>query len=209
MGLVEGNTNIFRSACPVRELAKSTSKDEKTKLAEAEASMRHLRKLGIRTIISFEDPYHYDADEKPNKTAAPASKGETKSAEKPSVTLERAAAEQAGIRYLSIPMRNSGENSIQDMTAGDIKKMLQSNSRAILDAAGKGGVLFHCSAGHDRTGMVAAYIRLKYQHWPAEEAIAEMRRYGHNWPKFSQDGGKSSWHEAKLREIAKSLEQEK
>src|SRR5262249_19866487 len=133
----------------------------------------------------------------------------TKLPEKPAVKLERAAAEHAGIRYLSIPMRNSGENSIQDMTAGDIAKMLKSNSRAILDAADKGGVLFHCSAGHDRTGIGAAYIRVKYQHWPVEEAIAEMRRYGHNWPKFSQDGGKSSWHEAKLRAVAKSIEQEK
>jgi protein-tyrosine phosphatase family protein len=66
-------------------------------------------------------------------------------------------------------------------------------------------VLFHCSAGHDRTGIVAAYMRLKYQHWPVDQAIDEMRRYGHNWPKFSHDGGTSSWHEEHLRAIDKLL----
>src|SRR5690348_4176136 len=70
LGLVSGHTNIFRSACPVRELAKSTDKDDRSKLAEAEATMRHLQKLGVRTIISFEDPYHYDADDKPKGTTA-------------------------------------------------------------------------------------------------------------------------------------------
>ena len=56
--------------------------------------------------------------------------------------------------------------------------------------------------------MVSAYIRMKYQHWPAEEAIAEMRRYGHNWTKFSKDGGQSSWHEAHLRAIEKLLKEQ-
>src|SRR5262249_41188807 len=147
-------TNIFRSACPVRDLAKSTGKDDRSKLAEAEATMRHLQKLGVGTIISFEDPNHYDAEDKPKGTTAVASSA-TKLPEKPSVKLEREAAEHVGIRYLSIPMRNSGENSMQDMTAGDIAKLLDANSRTILDAADKGGVLFHCSAGHDRTGIVA------------------------------------------------------
>jgi protein-tyrosine phosphatase len=71
--------------------------------------------------------------------------------------------------------------------------------------AESGGVLFHYSAGHDRTGIVAAYIRMKYQHWPVDEAIAEMRRYGHNWPKYSSDGDQSSWHEAHLRAISEDL----
>jgi protein-tyrosine phosphatase len=79
------------------------------------------------------------------------------------------------------------------------------DSRDVLQAAESGGVLFHYSAGHDRTGIVAAYIRMKYQHWPVDEAIAEMRRYGHNWPKYSSDGDQSSWHEAHLRAISEDL----
>ena len=49
---------------------------------------------------------------------------------------------------------------------------------------------------------------MKYQHWPVDEAIAEMRRYGHNWPKYSNDGGRTSWHETQLRAISKNLAEE-
>ena len=64
--------------------------------------------------------------------------------------------------------------------------------------------MFHGSAGHDHTGIV---MRLKYQHWPVEQTIDEMRRYGHNWPKFSTSDGLRSWHEEHLRGISKLLEE--
>jgi len=37
------------------------------------------------------------------------------------------------------------------------------------------------------------------QHWSVDAAINEMRRLGHNWPKYSHNGGISSWHEDHLR----------
>ena len=46
----------------------------------------------------------------------------------------------------------------------------------------------------------------QYEHWPVDQAIDEMRRYGHNWPKFSHNGGVSSWQEDHLRAIAKLIE---
>jgi len=52
---------------------------------------------------------------------------------------------------------------------------------------------------------MAGYLRLKYQHWTIDEAIAEMRRYGHVWKKFAKDGTTNSWHENHLRGIAKTL----
>ncbi len=55
---------------------------------------------------------------------------------------------------------------------------------------------------------MTAYIRIKYQHWPVEQAVDEMRRYGHNWVKYSADGGISSWHEDHLRAIAEMLKAE-
>lgn len=206
LGLVEGRTNVFRSACPVRDLAEAPAEQmgDAEKLSEAEARMRHLHDLGVRTIISFEDPKK-GAEQSSDSTNGAAPVATT---DKPSVALERTAAEKEGIRFLSLPMRNSGDASMEDMSDEAVLALLESNSRAVLDAAKEGGVLYHCSAGHDRTGMVSAYIRMKYQHWPAEEAIAEMRRYGHNWPKFSKDGGQSSWHEAHLRAIEKLLKEQ-
>jgi hypothetical protein len=67
-------------------------------------------------------------------------------------------------------------------------------------AAGRGGVLVHCAAGHDRTGLVVAYLRITAGHWPVDRAIAEMRACGHNWPKYSSNGGTSSWHEEFLKQ---------
>ncbi len=88
------------------------------------------------------------------------------------------------------------------MTDRQVLDLVDPIAAEILADARTGGVLFHCSAGHDRTGLVAAYLRMKVQHWPADQADDEMRRLGHNWPKYSADGGVSSWHEAHLRGLA-------
>ncbi len=175
--------------------------DDERKLDEARARMRHLRELGIRTIISLEDPMKIEPADipYPHDRASPA---------RPSVALERAAAESEGIKFVSQPMANSDDNSLESMSDEAVLALLEANSREILEAAEQGGVLYHCSAGHDRTGITSAYMRMKYQHWPVEEAIAEMRRYGHNWPKFSKDGGESSWHEAHLRAIDKLMKEQ-
>ena len=45
-------------------------------------------------------------------------------------------------------------------------------------SARKGGVLFHCAAGHDRTGLVAAYLRITVDHWPVDKAIKGIASIG-------------------------------
>lgn len=39
-------------------------------------------------------------------------------------------------------------------------------------------ILFHCSCGCHRTGRLAAYYRIKFDHWSAESAIEEMHAIG-------------------------------
>jgi protein tyrosine phosphatase (PTP) superfamily phosphohydrolase (DUF442 family) len=41
-------------------------------------------------------------------------------------------------------------------------------------------VLVHCLHGSDRTGMVIAAYRIKYQLWPVDQARHEMYQYGHS-----------------------------
>jgi hypothetical protein len=175
----------------VRDLAKkmSTTEPSTDDLGQAKARTQRLFDLGVRTIISFQNPL---GDGGKNDEAA-------------AIALERSAANEAGIQFISDPISNSGPNSLETMTDAQVMGWLQAVSDEILRDAQRGGVAFHCSAGHDRTGIVAAYLRLKYEHWPVEQAIAEMRRYGHNWPRFSNDGGVSSWHEQHLRAIARML----
>jgi protein-tyrosine phosphatase len=193
LGLINGHVNIFRSACPVRDLAKgiTTTQPSAAESAEARQRMQRLYDLGIRTVISFQNPAAKD-EEHPNEVVL-------------AVAMEKEAAAEVGLNYIAMPISNNGKDSLQDMSDQAVLDWLSTASATIFSAADKGGVDFHCTAGHDRTGIVAAYMRIKFEHWPVEQAIAEMRRLGHNWVKFSSDGGVSSWHEDHLRAIAKML----
>lgn len=195
LGLVNGQLNIFRCACPVRDLAKrmAATQASEAELTEAAARMQRLYDLGVRTVISFQNPDATGVDEEKGKTV------------KACVALEKGAAARVGLTYVAFPISNAGADSLQDMSDAAVMQWLDRVSAEIFARSKTGGVAFHCSAGHDRTGLVAGYIRIKYQHWTVDQAIDEMRRYGHNWVKYSVNGGISSWHEEHLRAIAGML----
>ena len=165
---------LFRSGSPLRDL-KGQPQDARRQ-ALADKALAHLRDLGIATIVSLEDPAEGEGN--------------------PLVRMERKAAEGAGITFLSEPMVNE---RLKDMGPEAIRSWLQAVERDIRNSASRGAVLVHCAAGHDRTGIAVAYLRITVDGWTADQAIQEMRDLGHNWPKFSTDGGRSSWHEAFLR----------
>jgi hypothetical protein len=202
LGLVNGFHNMFRSASPLSDLQKAERPvDEATALAVAKDRMQRLHDIGVRTIISFEDPA-------PPRTSDPTALKEYQEDNKPFwVAVERKAAAQVGIRFISRPIANDGADSLETMSDSEVLRLLESVAAEIFKCARDGGVDFHCAAGHDRTGIVTAFIRLKYQAWPVDQAIAEMRRYGHNWPKYSKNGGLSSWHEERLLVINGLLRQ--
>jgi hypothetical protein len=195
LGLIQGDLDIFRCACPVRDLGKKMATTQPTahQLAEAVARMQRLYDLGIRTDISFLNPDAPPGDEDRGKSL------------KNTVALEEAAAKQVGLAYVAFPISNAGPGSLEDMSDQAVLTWLESVSAEIFTRAKTGGVVFHCSAGHDRTGLVAAYLRIKYEHWPVDQAVDEMRRFGHNWVKYSANNGLSSWHEDHLRAIAQIL----
>jgi hypothetical protein len=193
LGVINGCTNIFRCACPVMDIAGHMSSPQPTEsdLRQAKARMQHLYDLGVRTLISFQHQ-------------APPSATETNT-ERIAVALEKLAAKEIGLAYVAYPMSNKGTNSLEDMTDQAVLKWLETVTADILKNAKTGGVAFHCKSGKDRTGIVAGYLRIKYQHWTADEAIAEMRGCGHVTKNFSRNGGVSSWHEDHLRAIAATL----
>jgi protein tyrosine/serine phosphatase len=180
------NTTLYRSASPFRDLAKKLIVSPSSAEARATAvdRMASLRARGIRTIISFENPDSADHD----KT--------------PWINLEKSAAAAAGIHFVSAPLNNFGPNSFETMSSVQCLQTLQSVDQLLAPNATSGDILIHCSAGHDRTGIVVAYLRLRYSRWTPDQAIAEMRLFGHNWPKYSRNFGASSWHEGQLRAIA-------
>ena len=189
VGMINGHDNIFRSASPMHDLAKAGTYDPTSAAARAAAVLRlkSLYARGIRTVISLE---HADAT-KEDKAAW--------------MALEKAAAQDVGMNLVSLPVANSGPDSLQTSSDEAVLKQLQTIGDEIMKDAQIGGIDVHCSGGHDRTGVVVAFLRVKYQHWTADRAIQEMRLYGHNWIKFSGNGGLSSWHEDHLRAIAPML----
>ncbi|HTS19899.1 MAG TPA: tyrosine-protein phosphatase [Verrucomicrobiae bacterium] len=193
MGLINGRTNILRCACPVMDIAEEMESAKPTEhdLQLARERMQHLRDLGIRTVISFQ---HQDEDGDDDSNV-----------EHRAVMLERMAARDVGLVYVAFPMSNKGLHSFQDMSDDAVFRLLDPISADIFKFAENGGVAFHCKSGKDRTGIMAAYLRVKYQHWSADEAIAEMRGYGHVWQNFAPNGATNSWHENHVRAMAKVL----
>ncbi len=192
LGLVDGRVDIFRCACPVRDIARRMASTQPTagELAAAVGRLRHLHDdLGVRTDFSFQDPrLAGEEGQGPDVAAA--------------VAVERQACDAVGIRFVSRPIANAGPGSLQTMTDAEALAVIDPVVADVRRAARDGGVMFHCSAGHDRTGLVAAWLRVTAQGWPVDQADAEMRRLGHNWPKYSDDGGVTSWHERRLRGMA-------
>jgi len=193
LGPINGQTNILRCASPTMDIAAKVKAGQPTDedLKMARERMQHLRDLGIRTVISFQHQ-------------TPPSDNETNT-ERLAVALEKTAAKEVGLIYVAYPMSNKGTNSFEDLSDKAIIKLLDPISEEIMKLAKTGGVAFHCKSGKDRAGIMAGYLRLKYQHWTADEAIAEMRRYGHAWKNFVKDGGTNSWHENHLRAIANTM----
>jgi protein-tyrosine phosphatase len=189
LGPINGHTNILRCASPMMDIAQKVKDGQPTgeDLKLARERMQHLRDLGIRTVISFQ---HQDPGTNVERRA---------------VTLEKAAAQEVGLNYLAFPMSNKGTNSFEDMSDETVIKLLDPISEEIMKLAQTGGVAFHCKSGKDRTGIMTGYLRIKYQHWTADAAIAEMRRGGHPWEKFAKPGASNSWHELHLCAIAKVL----
>ena len=131
LGLINGQTNIFRCACPVMDVAeemkgaKPTEKD----LELARERMQHLRDLGVRTVISFE---HQDPP-KENETDV----------EHRAVALEQIAAKEVGLAYVAYPMSNKGKDSFEDMSDDAVMKLLDPISEDIFKFTRTGGVVFH------------------------------------------------------------------
>lgn len=193
LGEIANRSNIFRCANPVGDIADRMNSPEPTALEQQQAKerMQHLYDLGVRTVVSLQ------RQEPPTETE--------KNLEYAAVALEKAAAQDVGLTYVAYSMSNKGKNSLQYMSEADTFKLVESIGNDIVKRAETGGVAFHCKSGKDRTGLVAGYLRVKYQGWTADQAILEMRENGHVWQKFLKPGNSYSWHEEHLRSIAKTL----
>jgi len=80
---------------------------------------------------------------------------------------EKAMAEQAGMRYLHIPMTTH-----DSPTAAQVAEFLA----AVEDPANQ-PVYVHCVGGRHRTGVMTAIYRMTHDSWNADRAFSEMKQY--------------------------------
>jgi len=70
-------------------------------------------------------------------------------------------------------------NTAQKADSGVDQAFLKEFDRAVQAARVSGTrVMFHCGCGCHRTGRLAAYYRMRYNGWSAEDAIEEMNEIG-------------------------------
>jgi len=92
--------------------------------------------------------------------------------EKDATRTEETQARAAGLRYFSIPLREWGRP-----TDEQVERILK-----VLNASENQPVFVHCRLGEDRTGLVVAIYRITHDGWTNEQAKAEAKKYGmHPW----------------------------
>ena len=105
--------------------------------------IRNLAKFGVRTIIDLRRGDEHSKDEE---------------------TLVK----QAGMHYVSVPMKGLAAPSDQQMAT----------ILGLLDDSSGWPVFIHCRRGADRTGTVIACYRIAHDHWPNEKALTEAKLDG-------------------------------
>ena len=103
--------------------------------------------------------------------------------DKAEVERERKVAEGLGLDFINIPMDTGEEQSIEK-----IQEALD-----IITDKKRQPIYVHCHGGKDRTGLVFAAYRIKYDHWGLEGAYKEWLAYGFNENYFNLNKSLRKW----------------
>ena len=101
------------------------------------------------------------------------------------VEWEKRTAEQLGINFISIPMDAGKEQSVEKIE--QILNIITDKSRQ--------PIYVHCHAGKDRTGLIFAAYRIKYDHWGIEDAYKEMLGYGFDEAYYQVNRSLRKWYD--------------
>lgn len=130
--------------------------------------IKELHDLGIRTVIDLQGG---DVQSPWIGFVIPyVEAGETL----PEINTERAYVQMNGMDFISAPL-----NSLNSITYAESKRIEEIMN--IMNDPARQPVFVHCAHGADRTGLVVALYRMKYQRWSMTKAYQEMRAKGHNW----------------------------
>lgn len=83
---------------------------------------------------------------------------------------EKEVVERLGMNFINIPMSGHEEQGVKT-----IEQCLD-----IITNKANQPIFVHCHGGKDRTGMVCAAFRMKYDKWTFKQALLEMLVYGYD-----------------------------
>ncbi len=86
------------------------------------------------------------------------------------VESERHLVEKLGMDFINIPMSGAQKQGVDKIE--QCLNIMRDKSRQ--------PVFVHCQAGKDRTGMICAAYKIKYDSWRLEDALFEMLAYGYS-----------------------------
>ncbi len=113
-----------------------------------EAGVEQLAQMGIKTIVDLERGIF---EEEPQV-----------------VKREEETAEKLGIRFQKVPI----------LSFFPPKDERVDKALSLITDPDNQPVFIHCEHGRDRTGIVIAAYRMKFEGWPPQEAYKEMKKYG-------------------------------
>jgi len=134
---------------------------------ENQASFAYLKNLGIKTVIDLQggDPKNEDF----GWLVPYVEPGETPQ----EIQAEKRSVEFNGMSFMSAPLDSL--SLVDEKEAETIRAVLE-----IMNTPAYQPVYVHCAHGADRTGLVVALYRMKYQGWSAQQAHQEMVQDGHD-----------------------------
>lgn len=128
--------------------------------------LKYLKNLGVRTVVNLQggDPKSF--------LIGPIA-GWFEPGEDPR-NIER---EQVIVKFFGMQFWHAPLNSFDEVSTFDghlIDKTLEV-------MRSRGPVFVHCEHGKDRTGLLVALYRVKYEGWDVESAYTEWTSLGHGW----------------------------
>lgn len=98
---------------------------------------------------------------------------------------EKRIVEKLGMKFINIPMSGTKEQNVET-----IEQCL-----SIIADKSNQPIFVHCYGGKDRTGLIFAAYRIKYDNWSLEDALMEMLVYGYDRISYSNlEKSLVKWH---------------
>jgi uncharacterized protein (TIGR01244 family) len=85
-------------------------------------------------------------------------------------------AKSFGMRFFNVPMSSAGRP-----TEEQVKLIFE-----IIESSENAPVFVHCRRGSDRTGVIIALFRIKYNGWNDTQALDEAKRFGLGFIQFAK-----------------------